>query len=749
MVNPEQFLLFVIKSLIVIGDLTIYLIKLIYLIPKIIFSSVLEFIKRLFRIFKKAVKSFSIPKFPRVVLPSINFHLPTFPKRSSSKKIKKVKKIKIFPISTFWIKIRYFFLGFVISSIFIFAPLLFLIFIQELPNPKIMSLQDSAQTTKIYDRNGRLLYQIYSNQNRTVIPLSEVPKSLQEATIAIEDKDFYSNPGFDIFAIARSAAADFSGKPIQGGSTITQQLIKSELLTPEISITRKIKEIVLAFWAEKIYSKNEILQMYLNEIPYGGTAWGVEAASQTYFGKHAKDLTLSQSAFLAGLPNAPTVYSPYGQYPDLWKKRQKEVLEKMKNQGFITNDDEQKALSENLTFLPQQNPLNAPHFVWYVKDLLVKKYGLSMVERGGLTVKTSLDLDIQKNAERIVKEQVGNSSYLHLTNGASIVTNPKNGDILAMVGSKNYDAQDGGNYNASTALRQPGSSIKVVTYSKALSNGFTAATTIDDSPITFKSQDGGPNYSPVNYDGRYHGRLTLRQALANSINIPAVKLLNAVGISDFVDLGKNMGITTWGDPKKYGLSITLGAADVKMVDMATVYATLANLGKRVEINPILEIDDSKGSVLEKKQETSTQVLNPGVSFIISDILADNNARAMEFGTNSPLAVANHTVSVKTGTSDNKRDNWTIGFTPNYLVAVWVGNNDNSPMDQTLASGITGAAPIWHDIMSSLIADKPDEKQIKPDDVIQKPCLGRNEYFVKGTENLIDCNFRPPTPTPKQ
>lgn len=743
------FFIYTLKFLILIGDLTLYFLKLFILIPRKAAMWIVKQVRKIYKFTLESGKKFKFQiNFPKINLPKIP-SLPKLnlkvPKRKPGRK--KVKKIKIFPFSTFWIKIRYFFLGFIFSTVFIFTPLLMFIFLQDLPNPNILLHQESAQTTKIYDRKGKLLHQIYANQNRTAVPLSEIPKNLQNATIAIEDRDFYSNPGFDVRAIVRSAIADVSGKPTQGGSTITQQLIKSELLTPEVSITRKVKELILAFWAEKIYSKQEILEMYLNEIPYGGTAWGVEAASQTYFGKNAKDLTLSESAFLAGLPNAPTAYSPFGQNPNLWKKRQKEVLTKMKEQKYISEKEEQDALSQELSFKPFQNPLYAPHFVMYVKDLLVKKYGLAMVERGGLTVRTSLDFDKQTMAEKIVRDQVDSYAYLNLTNGAALVTDPRNGDVLAMVGSKDYNGNDGGNYNATTALRQPGSSIKVVTYSDALTKRFTAATTIDDNPISFKPTDGGPTYAPVNYSGTYHGTLTLRQALANSVNIPAVKLLNAVGVPSMVDLGKKMGISTWGDSQNYGLSITLGAAEVRMVDMAEVYGTLANRGERVDINPVLEITDSKGHVLEKKQPEGKSVLSEDVAFIISDILADRQARAMEFGTNTPLVIEGKTVSVKTGTTDNKRDNWTIGYTPSVVTAVWVGNNDNSPMDPRLTSGITGAAPIWHEIMASLLKDMPDEKMVKPENVIQKPCLGRNEYFIKGTESFTNCTRRIPTSTP--
>ncbi|OGH17326.1 MAG: hypothetical protein A3C22_02025 [Candidatus Levybacteria bacterium RIFCSPHIGHO2_02_FULL_37_10] len=724
----------IIKILIAIGDVTLLVLssmaRFLKRITKRIVNSVKLILKFFAQAYKKATYILSVLRRFKIKFKKYRVSKPKI------KKIKKAKPIKIFPFP-FFVKAKYFLIGSLFSAIFIFLPLLFLIFLQDLPSPKILGLQENPQTTKIYDRHEVLLYQIYANQNRTFVPLSSIPKQLQNATIAIEDKDFYSNPGFNIGAILRATIANLSGKPLQGGSTITQQLIKATLLTPEISMTRKIKEIILSFWAERIYTKDQILQMYLNQISYGGTSWGVEAASQTYFGKHAKDLDLAQSAFLAGLPNAPTLYSPYGEFPNLWKKRQKEVLLRMVEQRLITPKEKEDAEREELAFQPIQNSIHAPHFVMYVKDLLVKKYGLPMVEKGGLQVVTTLDLKTQEGAEKIVKEEVENNRNLNLTNGASLITNPKNGDIIAMVGSHDYSDPNGGNFNATTALRQPGSSIKVITYSAALSSSFTAATIIDDSPISFTSANAPP-YSPVNYDGRFHGLMTLRTALANSINIPAVKTLNTIGIPTMVELGKKMGISTWKEPEDYGLAITLGAADVKMSDMAVVYGVLANEGNRVDLNPILKITDYRGNVLEEKKVEKKRVLSPGVAFIISDILADNKARAMEFGINSPLLIQNHTVSVKTGTSDNKRDNWTIGFTPSYLVAVWVGNNNNSPMSQNLASGITGAAPIWHRVMENLISSKPDEKIPVPEDIVRKPCLGANEYFIKGTENFVNC-----------
>jgi len=711
-----------------IGDISISIISLIFKIMKKGKPLVVTFRKRLKRNFVKLRK-------PR-----------------------KPKAIKIFPLPLLSIKIRYFILGFLLSLIFVFMPLIVIIFLQDLPSPKQLNLQKPPLTTKIFDRKGILLYQIYASQNRTLIPLSSIPKHLREATIAIEDKTFYKNSGVDIAAIIRATIADLSGKPLQGASTITQQLIKSTLLSPEITIERKVKEIILAFWTQQIYTKDQILEMYFNQIPYGGTAWGVEAASEVYFGKQTKDLSLAQSAFLAGLTRAPTIYSPFGESPSLWKGRQKEVLTKMQELKYIDSKEKEEALREELVFSTPQTPLYAPHFVMYIKDLLIKKYGLAMVEKGGLYVTTSLDLKTQDMVQKIVTEEVEKNAYLNLTNGASIVTNPKNGDILSMVGSRDYSDPTSGNFNVTIALRQPGSSIKAVTYAAGLTNGFTAATILEDSPVTYTTFNG-PSYSPVNYDGKFHGKMSLRIALANSINIPAVKILSKIGIPNMVNTAKKMGITTWNNSSNYGLAITLGAADVKMIDMATVYGVLANGGVRADLNPILKLTDALGNVLEEKpsfaqasesKKEGKQIIDPGVAFIISNILADNAARAMEFGANSPLNIPNHYVSVKTGTSDNKRDNWTIGYTPDYVVAVWVGNSDNSPMSQVLASGITGAAPIWHNIMMNLLPQASTNtsaiKLIVPQNVIQKDCIGRKEYFIKGTENSVNCNYMP-TPAP--
>ena len=582
-----------------------------------------------------------------------------------------------------------------------------------------------------------------------------MPKYVQEATIAIEDRNFYEHGAVDLRGIARAFVSTVFHKQVQGGSTLTQQLVKNSLLTQEQTILRKIKEIILAFATELVYSKSQILEMYLNQSPYGGPAYGVEAASQTYFGKHAKDLDLAQSALLAGLPQSPTQYSPFGAHPELARQRELEVLKAMQEQSYITRAEEQKAEKESLNYKRISNNIEAPHFVLYVKDILIARYGEKKVEEGGLKVVTSLDLNIQNFAESSVAKEVGDlPKYYHVTNGAALVTDPATGEILAMVGSKDYfDTSIDGNVNVTTALRQPGSSIKPINYAVGLINKYGASTAFIDQPICFPNQ-GGKDYCPVNYDGKWHGLVQMRYALGNSLNIPAVKMLKANGVEAMVATASAMGITTFIHPEDYGLSLTLGGAEVRMVDMATAFGVFANAGYRVDIEPILKVTDKNGKVLEQYIPPQSpifgkKVLPEGVAFIISDILADNGARLLEFGDNSQLKIPGKVVSVKTGTTNDFKDNWTIGYTPSLLVAAWVGNDDNTAMSG-LVSGITGAAPIWNDIMSHLLEKKTPEPMPRPPSVIQKQvcsdtgllppppgsgptCPTRLEYFVKGTE----------------
>ena len=637
---------------------------------------------------------------------------------------------------------------------FLFFIFFYIYILKDLPSPTKLTSSSIPQSTQIFDRKGELLFTIYGQKNQTFVPLSIIPKHIQQATIAIEDKDFYQHGPIDLRGIARSVISITFRNQVQGGSTITQQLVKNSLLTPERTILRKVKEVLLAFATEALYSKSQILEMYLNQTPYGGTAWGVEAASQTYFGKHAKDLTLSQSSLLAALPEAPTTYSPFGSHPELAKERQEEVLRKMYQEKYITRKELDKTLKEQLHYKNLSNTIKAPHFVLYVKDLLIKNYGEKAVEQGGLKVTTSLDLSIQDMAQATVAAEVESLKFSRVTNGASLVTNPATGEILAMVGSRDYfDTANDGNVNVTLAQRQPGSSIKPINYALGLLNGYTAATPFIDQRVCFPNP-GRPPYCPVNYDGKFRGVIQVRQALANSINIPAVKMLKLNGIPAMIATASAMGITTFNDQSRYGLSLTLGGGEVTMLDMATAFGVFANSGYKISLHPILKVIDSKGKVLEEYKPPPSpifgkKILPEGVAFIISDILSDNQARAMTFGTNSPLRIGNLPVAVKTGTTNDFRDNWTIGYTPSYTVAVWVGNNDNTPMSG-LVSGITGAAPIWHNIMANLLEGRPAQPFQRPLSVIQKAvcsdtgsisgkdnsCKTRFEYFIRGTESSL-------------
>lgn len=626
-------------------------------------------------------------------------------------------------------------------------------FVVALPSPTDIGKLNYPLSTHIYDRNGKLLYEVYKEQNRTLVQLSDLPKYVSNATIAIEDKDFYVHEGVSpIGGILRAAKEMIVNKNIQGGSTLTQQLVKSALLTPEQTIERKLKEILLALWTEKLYSKEKILEMYLNQVPYGGSSYGIEEAAKSYFSKSAKELTIAEAAFLAGMPQAPSVYSPYTN-PTLAKKRRNDVLRKMYDQKYITKNDLDLALKEDLKVTPPQITIQAPHFVFYVKESLEQQYGIQRVEEGGLNVITSLDLDIQKQAEIILREELEKVSYLNISNGAVLVTKPQTGEILAMVGSVDYFAEPSGAFNVTTALRQPGSSIKPVTFALGIEERrYNAATIIDDVPTAFPIQ-GAPPYVPVNYDGKFHGRVPLRYALANSYNIPAVKVLQTVGVDEMVTFARKLGITTWNDSSRFGLSLTLGGGEVKMIDMSTVFGTFANMGRRVDTNGILRIYNARNETMYESNPRGRRVLSEETSYIISDILSDEFARRWGFGTQSALDIPGKKVAVKTGTTDMKKDNWTIGYTPEFVVTVWVGNNDNTPMNQYLASGITGAAPIWNRVMTYLLTKYESTWYEKPYDIVEKQCyFGKKEYFIRGTDSRTTCSVgimnASPSPTPQ-
>ena len=648
---------------------------------------------------------------------------------------------------------------------FIFALVMFFWFSRDLPTPGKLTASNFPQSTKIFDRNGILLYDIYRDENRTYIALDQIPKLLQEATIAIEDKDFYQNQGFSITGYLRAFRNAILTRGIAGGgSTLTQQLVKNTLLTSEQTITRKIKEFILAIQVDRRYTKNQILELYFNVTPYGGTTIGVEAAAERYFGKKAKDLDLTESVILAGLPQRPSYFSPYGANPKAYIDRSAQVLRRMQEDNYITKKQELDTLKKlpKVEFVKETHSIKAPHFSFYVKDLLVKQFGNDVVEQKGLQVTTTLDYKLQAKAEEIVKEEVENAQSLNVGNGASVVLDSKNGEILAMVGSRDFfeeQSEDtknkdkplkGGQFNVITqALRQPGSSIKPIAYATALEKGYTASTLIMDTSTTFPGGADLKDYAPKNYDGKFHGPLQLRFALGSSIIIPAVKLLALVGIKSMLNTAYDMGISTLAPTNdninRFGLSLTLGGGEVKPLELATAYTAFANQGYKSDPIAILKVTDSKGKVLfEKKDVSKKQVLSPEVAFIISHMLLDNNARLITFGVNSYLNVSGRTIAVKTGTTDDKRDNWTIGWTPSVLVAAWVGNNDNTPMGN-VASGVTGAAPIWRRIILEALKGKPSEDFAKPDDVVAVtidslggglPVDGqatRSEYFIKGTE----------------
>lgn len=661
----------------------------------------------------------------------------------------RAKKIKL-PKIKFPVKIKYFLLGCSITLIFV-SILQSYFFIRELPSPYNIGKINYPLSTHIYDRNDTLLYEIYREQNRTPVILKELPPYVAEATIAIEDKDFYRHQGVAVFSgMIRAVKEMIINKNLQGGSTITQQLVKTALLTPERTLSRKIKEVILAIWTEKIYSKEQILEMYFNQVPYGGSSYGIEEASKTYFGKKAKDLTIEEAALLAGLPQAPSLYSPYIN-PEIALKRRNEVLTSMKNQGYINEESKVKSQKSKVEVLPPKTAIRAPHFVFYSKNQLENYYGIKTVEEGGLKVKTTLDYKIQEQAEKILKEELDKINYLNVTNGAILITRPSTGEILAMVGSVDYFNQPTGAFNVTTALRQPGSSIKPIMYSYALQKGYTAASILDDSPAVFNIA-GSESYRPVNYDNKFHGKVPLRYALANSYNIPAVRTLNNLGVDNFIDFATKMGINTWNDRSRYGLSLTLGGGEVTMVDMAEAFGVIANQGYRMPINYFQKIEDNTGNILREMTPFKIKEIDPAIAFIISDILSDNFARTFAFGSGSALEIPGYKVAVKTGTTNEKKDNWTIGYTPEFLVVVWVGNNDNTPMNPYLTSGITGAAPIWNRVMSYLLKNygTGNKWYEKPANVVEKNCYyGRKEYFVRGTENTANCSQSSlATPTPK-
>ncbi|MCX6766915.1 MAG: PBP1A family penicillin-binding protein [Candidatus Moranbacteria bacterium] len=597
----------------------------------------------------------------------------------------------------------------------------FAYYAKDLPSPTNLNTRQVVESTKIYDRTGdHLLYEIHGEEKRTSIPFGQMSEIMRAATISAEDQSFYQNHGVDLKAVARAAIYDVLGRSAsQGGSTITQQLIKNTVLTNEKTFTRKVKEVILSVELEQKFSKDQILEMYLNQIPYGSNAYGIQAAAQTFFGKDAKDLTLAESAMLASLPKAPTFYSPYGSNQDQLKYRQEYVLDQMTKLGYITADQakDAKAVDVIAEIRPFQDNISAPHFVMYVKDQLVNLYGEQQVEEGGMKVYTTLDWNKQQAAEEAVKKGVAtNISKYKATNAALVAIDPKTGQILAMVGSRDYfDKTIDGNVNVATRPRQPGSSFKPYVYATAFKKGYTPDTILFDAETNFGTKD--KPYIPEDYDGKFRGPVKMKEALAESLNIPAVKTLYLAGVNNSINTAKSMGITTLNDPSRYGLSLVLGGGEVTLLDHVNAFGTFATAGVRHDKTAILKIVDGQGKTLQDYQNSpGERVLDVSVCAQIDSILDDNKLRTPIFGSNTPLRFDDRQVAAKTGTTNEWRDAWTVGYTPSLVAGVWAGNNDNSPMAQG-ADGVFSAAPIWRDFMNQALANSAIEKF--PDATVDK------------------------------
>lgn len=641
------------------------------------------------------------------------------------------------------------------GAVFVLAGLL-LLWASTLQLPDLASLETRRveQSVKIYDRTGTvLLYDLNPNVQRTVVPLSAISPYVQQATIAMEDPNFYTNIGIEPLAIVRAILTDIlivlhlQGGYTQGGSTLTQQVVKNSILTNDKTITRKLKEWVLAVKMTRVFSKDQILELYLNQSPYGGTLYGVEEASQTFFGKHASDLSLPEAAYLAAVLPAPTYYSPYGAHRADLDARKNLVLEKMFEHGYITAAQRDAAQAAQVTFLPPHDTsIAAPHFVFYVEQYLENKYGADALATGGWTVVTTLDADLQTHAEEIVKQNaLANVDKYNASNMALTAVDPKTGQILAMVGSRNYfDTVIPGAYNVASTPpgRQPGSTFKPFVYAEAFTEGYTPDTVLFDVPTQFSTTCSPADtnstnpacYSPGNYDNKFRGPMTLRDALAQSINVPAVKLLYLAGINNALTLAKSMGISTLGNANQYGLTLVLGGGEVTPLEMTDAYATFAANGMHYPTTAVLRIQDNSGNVIEdNSQPIGTQVLEPVVAQEINDVLSDRVARA-PLGENSLFDFGNQDVAVKTGTTNDFRDAWTVGYTPDIAVGIWAGNNDNTPMVRKVSGFIVG--PAWSSFMRYALTKYPNDPFTRSQyPVVTKPAL-RGLWQVPGSDGSI-------------
>lgn len=646
----------------------------------------------------------------------------------------------------------YFWHNIIVINIFlacIVAGIIFLVIATiKVPDFDAFAERRIANSTKIYDRTGEIvLFDIHNEIRRTVIPLTEMGQNIQDASIAIEDKEFYNHNGIRVTSIIRAVFANLkSGEFSQGGSTITQQIVKNTLLTTDKRISRKIKEWVIAVKMEKSLSKEQILEIYLNEAPYGGTIYGIQEASQSFFAKNPKDLTHAESAYLAALPQAPSYFSPYGKNKDKLDERKNLVLKQMKDLGYITEEEFQTAMNEVVEFQPEsRSSIKAPHFVFYVKEYLEQKYGTEAVEQGGLRIITTLDYSLQMEAERIVREHaLENEELYNASNAALVAINPLTGEIITMVGSRDYfDEKIDGKYNIATAKRQPGSAFKPFIYATAFKEGYTPETVLFDVPTEFQTtcnpegialpgKSQSDCYKPENYDGLYKGPIQLRNALGESRNVPAVKLLYLVGIRDAIQTAKNMGVTTLTNPDQYGLTLVLGGGEVKLLDMVSSFGVFATEGIRHEPIAILEVQDEEGNVLEKYEESEgSLVFDPEAIKKLNSVLSDNNARVPLLGANNFMYFGGRDVAGKTGTTNNNRDAWMMGYTPNLVVGVWSGNNDNTPMKK--GSAISGR--LWRDFMDVALQTTQEASfsEPAPDNLAGAPLVLRGIW--QGNESV--------------
>ena len=642
---------------------------------------------------------------------------------------------------------------FLIAGIFIFLFSVGVVYISSIKIPDFRSFGDRKviSSTKIYDRTGKfLLYDIHQDIKRTNIPFNEMGSNIKNATVAIEDSEFYNHKGIRITSIIRAVLSNILniGGKTQGGSTITQQLVKNTLLTSKKTISRKFKEWVLAIKIDRSLPKEKILELYLNEAPYGGTIYGIEEASKNYFGKKAQDLTLAESAYLAAIPQSPTILSPYGKNKKRLDDRKNLVLSRMLETKFITKNEYENAKKEIVEFLPQATSgIKAPHFVFFIKEYLEEKYGADVVENGGLKVITTIDYDLQLKGEQIVKEgALQNEKDWNGSNAGLVAIDPKTGQILTMVGSRDYfDKNIDGNFNIATAKRQPGSSFKPFIYATAFVKGFTPDTVLFDLPTEFQTTCSaygkalpGHNqkdcYMPDNYDGKFRGPMSLRNALGQSINVIAVKLFYLAGLSDSLKTAESMGISTLSDIGRYGLTLVVGGGEVSLLDITSAYGVFGNNGIRNPYTGILKVEKENGQILEEYTPRPREVLQKNVALTVSDVLSDNIARTPTFGANSPLYIPGKEVAVKTGTTNSNKDAWTVGYTPSIAVGVWAGNNDNKPMKK---GGSAVAGPIWNKFINEALKIIPNERFEKPDLSTDpkkvKPAL---RGFWQGNENFF-------------